>query len=182
MNYIKTGGGVANVYPYSLNKLRSDFPNTSFPADLTQLNTQAFGVYPVTSSTPPAYNKLTHKLVVSAQSLVGIWTEVWTAVALTEGEQVSLVQGIQEEIVSQTQKRLDDFAATRNYDGILSVCTYATSSVPKFLAEGQYCVDIRDATWATLYTLLATVQAGTRAMPLGYSEIEPELPALTWPV
>ena len=92
-------------------------------------------------------------------------------------EQVSL----QDQIVTATQKRLDDFARTRNYDGILSACTYATSAVPKFAAEGQYAVQARDATWATLYTILAEVEAGTRPVPSGYADIEPDLPALAWP-
>lgn len=85
------------------------------------------------------------------------------------------------EVVTATQARLDAFAQTRNYDGILSACTYATSTVPKFAAEGQYCVGARDATWATLYELLAEVEAGTRPIPGGYADIEPELPALAWP-
>lgn len=88
---------------------------------------------------------------------------------------------IKTEIVDKTQQRLDDFARTSNYDGILSACTYATSSVPKFAAEGQYAVLRRDDTWATLYTILAEVEAGTRAMPTGYADVEPELPVLAWP-
>ncbi len=89
---------------------------------------------------------------------------------------------IQQEIVTATQQRLDDFARTRNYDGILSLCTYATSTVPKFAAEGQYGVTARDATWAKLYEMLAEVEAGTRPMPTGFADIEPELPVLAWPV
>lgn len=88
---------------------------------------------------------------------------------------------IRAEIVQATQARLDGFAQQRNYDGILSACTYATSSVPKFAAEGQYAVLRRDDTWATLYTILAEVEAGTRAMPTGYADVEPELPVLAWP-
>ena len=88
---------------------------------------------------------------------------------------------IQAEIVVSTQKRLDDFARTRLYDGNLSACTYATSSVPKFKTEGQYCVHARDATWAKLYQMLAEVEAGTRPVPTGYADIEPELPVLAWP-
>jgi hypothetical protein len=53
---------------------------------------------------------------------------------------------IKAEITASTQSRLDTFANTRNYDGILSACTYASSSIPKFANEGQYCVDARDAT------------------------------------
>jgi hypothetical protein len=88
---------------------------------------------------------------------------------------------IQAEIVTATQQRLDDFARTRNYDGILSLCTYATSTVPKFRAEGQYGVTARDATWAALYQILAEVEAGARPVPSGYADIEPDLPALAWP-
>jgi hypothetical protein len=94
---------------------------------------------------------------------------------------VKTPEELQAEIVEATQKRLDDFARTRNYDGILSACTYASSSVPKFAAEGQYCVDARDNTWATLYTILGEVQAGTRPVPTGFDDIAGDLPALEWP-
>jgi hypothetical protein len=90
-------------------------------------------------------------------------------------------QQIQSQIVAATQDRLDAFAQTRNYGGILSACTYATSTNPKFAAEGQYCVETRDATWAKLYEMLDEVLAGTRPMPSGYADIEPELPVLEWP-
>ena len=91
-------------------------------------------------------------------------------------------QRLMQSIVDATQKRLDDFARTRNYDGILSACTYATSTVPKFVTEGQYCVEARDATWAKLYEMLTEVEAGTRPVPTGFADIEPELPVLEWPV
>ena len=78
------------------------------------------------------------------------------------------------------QQRLDDFARTRGYDGILSAATYATSAVPKFAAEGQYSVQIRDATWAKCYEILAEVEAGTRPVPT-LDELTAELPVMTWP-
>lgn len=78
------------------------------------------------------------------------------------------------------QQRLDDFARTRAYDGILSAATYAASAVPKFAAEGQYAVQARDATWAACYQIMADVQAGTRAMP-SVEDVLAELPALEWP-
>lgn len=88
---------------------------------------------------------------------------------------------LKESIIAETQKRLDDFAKTRRYDGILSACTYATSTVEKFRTEGQYCVNARDLTWATLYQVLEEVQAGARPVPTGFADIEPLLPELTWP-
>lgn len=91
------------------------------------------------------------------------------------------VETIIENFVSQIQKRLDDFASTRGYDNILSACTYASSLVPKFKAEGQYCVGARDDTWATGYTLMAEVQSGARPMPT-LDEVFAALPTLNWPV
>ena len=78
------------------------------------------------------------------------------------------------------QQHLDAFAQTRNYDGIMSACTYATSTVPKFATEGQYAVEARDATWAKCYEILAAVEAGSRPMPT-LDELPDELPALVWP-
>jgi len=91
-------------------------------------------------------------------------------------------QAIQSEIIKAVQIRLDTFAQSRNYDSILSACTYATSVIEKFSSEGQYAVNARDMTWAELYTILGEVQGGLRPMPTGYAEIEPELPLLQWPL
>jgi len=90
-------------------------------------------------------------------------------------------QAIQSEIIKAVQIRLDTFAQSRNYDSILSACTYATSVIEKFSSEGQYAVNARDMTWAELYTILGEVQGGLRPMPTGYAEIESELPVLVWP-
>ena len=89
-----------------------------------------------------------------------------------------------EQIIAQyttgVQKHLDDFARTRNYDGILSAATYATSAVPKFKAEGQHAVEARDAAWAKCYEILAAVEGGARPMPT-LEELIAKLPVLTWP-
>ncbi len=89
-----------------------------------------------------------------------------------------------EQIIAQydaaVQQRLNDFAKTRNYTNILSAATYATSTVPKFKAEGQYAVEARDATWAKYYEVLAAVQTGARPMPT-IEELIAEMPVLTWP-
>lgn len=105
----------------------------------------------------------------------------YPVVAKTPEELAADQQALIDDITNQTQQRLDTFARTRNYDGILSACTYATSTNSKFQAEGQYGVTARDATWAKLYEIMAEVEAGTRPMPSGYADIEGELPALVWP-
>jgi hypothetical protein len=88
---------------------------------------------------------------------------------------------IQALVTIATQARLDSFARTRNYDGILSACTYKDSSVEQFAADGAYAMAARDATWAALYALLLEVEAHTKPMPTSFADVEPLLPDLVWP-
>lgn len=88
---------------------------------------------------------------------------------------------IQAGIVAAVQRRLDDFARTRNYDSMLSLCTYASSANVRFSREGQYGVQARDSTWARLYEVMDEVQTGARTMPITIDDIEQELPVLEWP-
>lgn len=52
--YAKISAGAVVSYPYDLNQIRRDFPNTSFPADLSGADLKAFGVVPVAPSAPPS--------------------------------------------------------------------------------------------------------------------------------
>lgn len=88
---------------------------------------------------------------------------------------------IQSTYTAVVQQRLDSFAKTRGYDGILSAVTYASSAVPRFAAEGQYALSARDATWAACYEILSDVQSNLRPLPT-LEELVAELPPLTWPV
>lgn len=139
-----------------------------------------------TENNKPAYDPLTQTLARDGIEKVGdVWQYKWRIDALS-AEKIAAFQGaaataLQKAVVDATQARLDAFAQLRSYDSILSACTYANSTVAKFQAEGQYCVNARDATWAKLYAILADVQAGARTMPRSYADIEPELPALVWP-
>jgi hypothetical protein len=78
------------------------------------------------------------------------------------------------------QDMLDAKAKERNYDDILSLCTYVASGNPLFAAEGQAGVSWRDAAWAKCYEVLAEVRAATRPQPT-VEELIAELPAMVWP-
>ena len=86
----------------------------------------------------------------------------------------------QQMFTAAIQMHLDRFAQTRNYDGIMSAATYATSTIPKFRAEGQYAVEARDLTWAKGYEIMDAVMSGQRPMPT-LEEVIAELPGLEWP-
>ncbi|MDR2935655.1 MAG: hypothetical protein LBV70_07270 [Candidatus Adiutrix sp.] len=78
------------------------------------------------------------------------------------------------------QARLDGFARTRGYDGILSAASYAASTDPRFAAEGQYAIQARDETWRAALAVFAQVAAGEREMP-AVAGFMAELPELAWP-
>ena len=78
------------------------------------------------------------------------------------------------------QNLLDTTAKAKGYDGILSLCTYATSTNTTFAAQGQAGIAWRDAVWAEGYSVLAQVQAGTMAPP-SISAFLALLPAMAWP-
>lgn len=59
--------------------------------------------------------------------------------------------------IDAVQARLDLLAQSWGYDHILSLCSYATSKVPRFAAEAQIGVDWRDATWAAVMQYETTV-------------------------
>ncbi len=187
-------------YPVSESEIRSAFPNTSFPFPFKAPDEYSI-VFPVPK---PDHDAAIQTCVEDKPELTskGTWQQTWKIVSLfteytdeegivhtveeQEEEAIAKVtadkmQVLKTNIINDVQKRLDDFAKTRNYDGILSACTYATSTVPVFKTEGQYCVEARDATWSALYIILSKVEDGTRPLPTAYAGIEPDLPALIWP-
>lgn len=186
MSYINTQ---TNQYPISEADIRSAYPNTSFPIPFV-----APSEYSVVFPSPyPTYEPVTQYIreiapVLSAKrqyeqqwEVVAIYTDPAEEAAAITAHTALTVQNIQARIVTSVQERLDNFAKTRNYDSILSAATYATSAIPKFQVEGQYAVNARDNTWATLYSLMGEVMTGTRPMPTGFDDVESELPVLEWP-
>lgn len=87
---------------------------------------------------------------------------------------------IMAELTAEVQSWLDGKARERNYDGILSLCTYATDPDPVFAAEGQAGITWRSAVWRTCYQILAEVMAEDRPVPTR-EELLAELPDITWP-
>jgi hypothetical protein len=163
---------------------RSLFPNTSFPnSGLDADWLTGAGCMPV--SMFREHDRETQRLVPCAPYIDGGTVYTMTVEDKTAEElaadAAAKVQALRADIVAATQARLDAFAQTRHYDDIKSASDYAGCSVPKFSAEGTYCRDARAETWARLYDMLAEVQAGTRPMPSGFADVEPELPPLVWP-
>lgn len=182
MKYVHAPNGIfkATILPGEVYEFSDRCKTTA--KSLTAKEIAEYGVSKLKLTTPPYFDPTTQGRHEVIPALVdGVWTQQWEVYALNPGEAAQAVARLQQDIVDATQQRLDNFAKTRGYDGIVSLCTYATSPTAKFQAEGQYGVEARDATWAKLYEILAEVEAGTRPVPSGYQDIEPDLPPLQWP-
>lgn len=178
MPYINTQ---TNQYPVSEQEIRNEYPNTSF---CIPFNPPADYVWVFPSPTPD-YDPITQMVREIAPELIADKYYQKFEVIDLSAEQIATNQANQavqrmNDITVAVQARLDTWAKERFYDGILSLCTYATSSVPNFALEGQRGVDNRDATWAKCYEILGQYQQGQRPLPT-VTEVLAELPPLTWP-
>lgn len=93
-----------------------------------------------------------------------------------------LIEKTVKEYEEKIQARLDNFARP-NYDGIMSCCTYASSHIPMYKIEGEYCTSLRDETWFKAYELINEMEPIARAgghIP-SWEEIEAQLPVPAWP-
>lgn len=170
------------VEEYPISDLRGRLPDISLPADLTNDSALPEGYVFVNPVAIPSYDSTTHRIVEATPTLVdGKWFVTYDLVPLTASELEQIAQAVQSSVTAEAQLRMDNFARTRFYDSMLSACSYATSTIPRLKAEGQYCVEARDATWEILYGILGEVVAGTRPVPRSLADIESELPALAWP-
>ena len=101
-------------------------------------------------------------------------------VKTAKDKQVKAMAALKHSLTSAVQKHMDEKVKERNYDSILSLCTYATSPTAKFSKEGQAGVSWRDEVWAKGYAILADVESGARAIPT-VDELLAELPVFVWP-
>ncbi|NBU94031.1 MAG: hypothetical protein EBS18_05780 [Actinobacteria bacterium] len=78
MNYILATESNIIEYPYSVEKLRSDNPQTSFPVVMTDSELAEWGVYSVTEEPAPSFNEANEQLEKAEPRLVnGVWSVGW---------------------------------------------------------------------------------------------------------
>jgi len=171
-----------NEYPVMEGYIRQQNPNVSFPRIFTGMPP----FEPVFDSELPVFDADTQELKEGHPSLIdGKYVRTWEIVQLSQEEILAKkeknIQNRKELLFSRVQNRLDRFASTRNYDGILAACSYATSAHEKFKQEALYCIQARDATWLKFYEILGEMESGVRSSLLSIGDIEAELPTLSWP-
>lgn len=180
MIFVKIKDNVVNKYPYTSADLFAEFPNTSFPSDLELADLSSFGVFKVIKVDKPVVN---YTDVVEEGIPVfddGNWIQVWNTRLATPAEQSAAMTKIVKEFTDAVQLYLDSVAQTRNYSNIISACSYAAGTHPKYSAEGKACLKWRENVWDACYQILNDVQTGNRPMPT-IEQVISELPVITWP-
>ena len=97
MSYALITDGAVAQYPYTFAMLRSDNPDISYPAEVTDERLAELGVVAVAPVAQPAHNPITENVVEGTPVLVGdVWTQTW-----------SVVPASAEEIAARTAKAAD---------------------------------------------------------------------------
>jgi len=126
--YVKVENNEVAVYPYAIQDLKEENPNTSFPKVLTDDLLSSYGIYKVVYGTQPLINEATHKVVADSQpSLVeGCWTISFTSVALSESEQAAADADASEKNrrMRNDRLRLTDFYALSDVTMSAEMATY----------------------------------------------------------
>lgn len=104
MNYAKiSADGFVEVYPYLLSQLVFDYPNVSFPNDLTSTDLSAFNIVRVLSVNPPSTN-YNQNLSLNVEQLAdGNYAETWI-----------IIDASAEEIVARTISESQSVRSTRD--------------------------------------------------------------------
>lgn len=105
---VKVIDGQVARYPYTENDLKTDWPNTMFPADLSKADLSDFNAAYVTEVPAPSYDH-TQNLVEDYPLLVnGQWTQQWSVVPASPAEIVERTEAQWAAVRSDRNARLSD--------------------------------------------------------------------------
>lgn len=168
------------TYPFDPRRLETIFRGkVSFPRrGMSEELLAEYHVYRVVEVDRPQGDVVT-ELVPALEA--DKWVQRWDSRDFTADEIAEQEEREYRDIINHTRKRLEMVAKERGYDNMATACSYANSTDPKYKAEGDYCVALRDATWKKIEEIDAEVKAATRFRPKKYSDIENELPEVSWP-
>lgn len=120
MNYIHAENSIVIEYPYSIEKMRSDNPQTSFPIEMSAEELAEWGVFAVEEQAPPTFNEQTESIEHQPPALVnGVWVQCWVIVAAS-AEEKELRTNRQAALVREKRNRYltnTDWTQLKDYQG-----------------------------------------------------------------
>lgn len=97
MNYLLASNNLILKFPYSIEELRNDNPQTSFPIEMSAEELSEWGVFTVEDQIPPVFNKQTESLEIGDPTLVDDkWVREWNVIQASpeEVERRNIAQAI----------------------------------------------------------------------------------------
>lgn len=140
MDYLLASNNAISKFPYSLEELRSDNPQTSFPWEMSASELAEWGVYRVEKQNPPAYNEQTEAIELQPPSLIdGVWVREWLVISVDSAElerRTTAQAALQREERNRVLSRTDytqclDFPGTDNERASYAVFRQALRDVPE---------------------------------------------------
>jgi hypothetical protein len=155
-------------------QLQAEFPETSFPPEITSENLIDSGFAVLEFDAAPATG-LGERLEPGDVRVVDDRAvRSWKVVPPSEAELTSIFE-------QAVQAELDGAAQANGYDGISTAISYAEEpAVPKFQNDGIAFRKWRSLVWAYAYEQLAAVKGGQREQPTVEAFLQ-ELPTLELP-
>jgi hypothetical protein len=180
MILVKIIEGLVDIYPYSIQRLKLDNPNTSFPETITEDVFNGLNVYIVTESPKPIYNILTHRAVENNPVLVdNIWTQVWEVVSLPPEDIEIQKQVLRIEYDGYLMSHLNLTAQSKGYDNRIT-CALRAGFLGPYHAEGLAFATWMDTCNYQAFQMLQRIELGEIAIPTREEFIN-SLPLMVWP-
>ena len=111
--FVKVNNGQAEIYPYTIGKLRKDYPNTSFPKKLSAELLAEYDLYRVDSEPQPVYDDKIERVAQNDMPVLieDKWVIGWT-----------IYPKEQEQIDRETEAQAESIRTRRNE--LLSKCDW----------------------------------------------------------
>ena len=105
--FVKVNNGQAETYPYTIGRLRKDYPNTSFPKKLSAELLAEYDLYRVDSEPQPVYDDKIERVAQDSMPVLtdGKWVIGW-AVYPKEQEQIDREIEAQAELIRSQRNDL----------------------------------------------------------------------------
>lgn len=95
--YIKLKDGSIDKYPYSINQLKQDNKDTSFPSEISDERLVEWDVFPVAKAEQPQVDYTKDVVEGQPQLIDGNWTQVWNVTDKPQAEIDEIVTSLRAE-------------------------------------------------------------------------------------
>jgi hypothetical protein len=179
--YVLVHNQEVQSYPYSVDQLKRDNPDVSFPADITDEVLSNWNVFPVADTPQPPYNVHTQKVVWATPALVdGVWAHQWKIVSLSQEEIDYYLDCLVRDYDSVLNNHYDTVAQSKQYDN-RTTCSMRAGYEGPYQSEAIAFAQWMDSCNQTAYIIYEQIKSGERQPFDSEQEFLDSFPELIWP-